>query len=162
MQPPPWLWQHVWSWRTKLWVLTLLPVAGCSRSPLGWPVGWSGQGSYCTSVQILRLHNLLGPWLPSRHARLAPGPAHGSLAQLRSCYPQAWPPGSPSLGVRLWATSPGAPLNSAHPAAHHAGPVHCPGFAFWHLGSNTLPLSQDQASEIRKVCLPSTAQDSKP
>ena len=65
-----------------------------------------------------------------------PGPAHGSLAQLRSCYPQAWPPASLSLGVRLWATSPGAPLKPALPATHHSGPVHRPGFAFWHLGSN--------------------------
>lgn len=63
----------------------------------------SGAGlgrKYCTSVQILRLHNLLGPWLHPAMP-VCPGPAmEAYLAQLRSCY-LGLAPWEPQAGVRL-------------------------------------------------------------
>ena len=113
-------------------------------------------------MQILRLHNLLGPWLPSCHARLAPRPCPWKPGPAQVLLSTGLAPWEPQLGCQAVGNLTRGPAEFSAPCSAPRWPYPLPQLCFLALRIQYfLPLSQTVLLKYECLCLPSTAQDLK-
>lgn len=113
-------------------------------------------------MQILRLHNLLGPRLPSCHACLAPRPCPWKPGPAQVLLSTGLAPCEPQLGCQAVGNLTGSPAEASAPCNPPLWPCPSPWLCFLALRIQCfLPLSQTVLLKYECLCLPSTAQDRK-